>query len=248
MKRPAVIACHGHGYGSKEIVGLEPDGKTPAKEPGYQQQFAVELVKRGFVVAAPELLGFGDRKTEEDARKDAYSSCHAISTYLLHMGHTMAGHRVYETIRVADYLLTRSDVQADRIGIMGISGGGLVALFAAALDERIRAAVISGYVNMFKDSILSIHHCVDNYIPGLGRHAEMPDIAGLVAPRPLLVESGKQDPIFPIEATKQAYAQLRKVYQLLGEEGKLEADFFEGDHRISGAKAYDWLIRWLQVA
>jgi hypothetical protein len=58
---PAVIACHGHGYGSKEIVGLESDGSSRKGDSGLHKDFAVSLVQRGFVVAAPELLGFGDR-------------------------------------------------------------------------------------------------------------------------------------------------------------------------------------------
>lgn len=79
---------------------------------------------------------------------------------------------------------------------MGISGGGLVAAFASALDERIKAAVVSGYVNTFEASIMAIRHCIDNYVPGLLQDAEMPDIVGLIAPRPLLIESGRTTGFF----------------------------------------------------
>ncbi len=242
---PAVIACHGHGYGSKEIVGLAPDGITSQELVTYKYNFAIELVKRGFVTIVPELLGFGDRRMKAEFEKDQYSSCDSISTFLLQMGHTMAGHRVYEVIRAIDYLLERSDVDQNRIGCMGISGGGLVSAFASGLDQRIKAVVVSGYVNTFKASILSMHHCTDNYIPGLHRYAELPDLIGLIAPRPMLVEAGTIDPIFPIEATEEACRQISGIYRLLGEERKMDTDIFEGDHRISGAKAYDWLVRWL---
>jgi len=244
-KLPAVIACHGHGYGSKEISGLTADGNSNEDQPTYQKNFAVELVKRGFIVVVPELLGFGDRRTKEGYEKDASNSCHSISTFLLELGHTMTGYRVYETIRSIDYLQTRSDVDIQQIGCMGISGGGTVATFTTALDDRIQAVVVSGYINTFKASILSVYHCVDNYVPGLVRQAEMPDIAGLIAPRPLLVEAGKTDPIFPIEAVEQALEQIRSVYRLLGQEELLDSDIFEGDHQISGKKAYDWLAKWL---
>jgi dienelactone hydrolase len=242
---PAVVACHGHGYGSREIVGLTSDGKSNADQPTYQKNFAIELVKRGFVVIVPELLGFGDRRMKDGYEQNERNSCHSISTYLLQMGHTMAGHRVYETIRAMDYLLTRDDVDANRIGCMGISGGGTVTTFTSVLDDRVKAVVISGYVNTFKASILSIHHCVDNYVPGLVRHAEMPDIVGLIAPRPLLVEAGTIDPIFPIQAVQEALEQIGRIYRLLGQEDLLDSDIFEGDHRISGRKAYDWLSRCL---
>ncbi|NLJ40065.1 MAG: dienelactone hydrolase [Clostridiales bacterium] len=244
---PAIIACHGHGYGSKEIVGLNPDGSDNYQDPGYQKNFAVELVKRGFIVIAPDLLGFGDRRLDADKDKAAEeNSCHMISTYLLMLGKTMAGHRTYDVLRTIDYLETREDVDVDRIGIMGISGGALVCGFATALDDRIKAVVLSGYTNTFLDSVMSIFHCVDNFIPGIVNHAEMPDLLGLIAPRPLLVESGTEDPIFPIETAKIAYERIKGVYRFLGEEEKIDSDFFEGEHEISGAKAYDWLKRWLK--
>jgi len=244
---PAIVACHGHGYGSKEIVGLKPDGTDNHANPSYQKNFALELVKRGFLVIAPDLLGFGDRRLREDKNKDPNeSSCHMISTYLLMLGKTMAGMRVFDIMRTIDYLENRDDVDIQRIGCMGISGGGLVCGFVTALDDRIKAAVISGYTNTFKDSVMSIWHCVDNYVPELVNHAEMPDILGLIAPRPLLIESGSHDPIFPIEAAKKAYEKLKEIYEFLNASDKIDSDFFEGQHEISGAKAYDWLERWLK--
>ncbi|TDF92540.1 dienelactone hydrolase family protein [Paenibacillus piri] len=238
-----VVACHGHGYGSKDIVGLTPEGQVKTGDPGYQKNFAVELVNRGFLVAAPELFGFGDRKLQEDAKGP--NSCSRLSSFLLAMGQTMAGYRVYETMRCIDYLLTREETDAQRIGIMGISGGGLVCSFAAALDDRIAAAVVSGFANTFQASILGMHHCIDNYVPGLSQLAEMPDLLGLIAPKPMLIEAGTQDPIFPVHATLEAYDQLRAIYRLLNEEERLALDLFEGGHQISGGMAYDWLSRAL---
>lgn len=244
-KLPAVIACHGHGYGSREIVGLTKDGSVRVGPPNYHKDFAIALVRRGFVVIVPELLGFGDRRMRAEHERDEASSCHSISTFLLQMGQTMAGHRTYEAIRAIDYAETREEVDPARIGMMGISGGGLVTTFATAVDDRVRAAVVSGYVCTFKDSILGIRHCVDNFVPGLHRHAEEADIVGLIAPRPLLVEAGTRDPIFPIGAALRAFDEVARVYKLLGAEERLEKDVFEGDHEISGALAYDWLARWL---
>lgn len=244
---PAVIACHGHGYGSKDIVGLNFDGSEKTGDAGYQKNFAVELVKRGFIVIAPEIIGFGDRTLEEDAAgaHEGKSSCYKLSTNFLLLGKTLAGIRVYETIRTVDYLLTRSEVDVGRIGCMGISGGGLVCAFTSAVEERIKVAVVSGYTNTFKDSIMSIYHCIDNFIPGIIRYAEMPDIIGLIAPRPLLIESGTLDPIFPIGAAQKAFAKLEKIYEVLGVRERLDKDFFEGQHEISGEKAYDWFVKWL---
>ena len=121
----------------------------------------------------------------------------------------------------------------------------MVALFSAALDQRIACAVVSGYLNTFRDSIMAIDHCLCNYVPGILQYAEMADIAGLIAPRPLLIESGERDPIFPIAATRHALEELNRIYSVFGAPERLAADLFEGEHRWSGAKAYDWLGRWL---
>ncbi|MBO7748851.1 dienelactone hydrolase [Paenibacillus sp. MWE-103] len=237
-ERGAVIALHGHGYGSRDLVALNPDGTAKTGDPGYQKNFAVELVRRGHLVVVPELLGFGDRKLAEDA--DRGDSCHRLSTNLLMLGQTMAGHRVYETLRCLDYVLARGDVDPARIGAMGISGGGLVASFAAAIDERIGAVVVSGYANTFQASILAIPHCIDNFVPGLARLAEMPDLLALIAPRPLLIEAGSRDPIFPLRAVDEAHGKLKAAYALLGAGPALAYDRFEGDHEISGELSFDW--------
>ncbi|MDR9856027.1 alpha/beta hydrolase family protein [Paenibacillus sp. VCA1] len=247
--RPVVMALHGHGYGSREIVGLEPDGSERSGPPGLHKDFALELARRGFVVAAPELLGFGDRRLAEDLEGDPKkSSCHLLALHLLMSGRTLAGYRVYETMRSIDYMQTRTEADPDRIGCMGISGGGLVASFASALDDRIGAAVVSGYANTFEDSILTRSHCIDNYVPGIMREARMADVIGLIAPRALLLEAGSEDRVFPLEGAKRAYAALEQIYEAAGAKDRLEADFFAGGHEISGRIAYGWLARQLGAA
>lgn len=239
---PAVIALHGHGYGSREIVGLEPDGTERDGDPGLHKDFALELVRRGFMVIAPELLGFGDRRLEEDkAAAPQKSSCFRIAAHLLMMGQTIAGYRVYETMRSIDYLQTRQEANAEQIGCMGISGGGLIAAFTSALDERIGATVVSGYANTFQESILKVGHCLDNYIPGISLEAEMPDIIGLIAPRPLFIESGDKDKVFPLAGAQEAFEQLKRIYAAAGVRDRLAADFFAGGHEIHGTNAYEWL-------
>ncbi|ASA23274.1 alpha/beta hydrolase family protein [Paenibacillus donghaensis] len=244
---PAVLAIHGHGYGSREIVGLNPDGSARQDDPGLHKDFAVSLVKQGFVVVAPELFGFGDRRLEDDRRSadPAKNSCFVLSSALLMRGQTMAGYRIYETIRALDYTITRTEVLSSAIGMMGISGGGLVAGFTAALDERIGCAVVSGYANTFTASILARSHCLDNYIPGILLDAEMPDLLGMIAPRGLFLESGVKDHLFGPAAARQAFERLKLIYEAAGCGGQVEADVFEGGHEIHGEPAFTWLRRQL---
>ena len=118
------------------------------------------------------------------------------------LGETMVGWRVWDTLRAIDLLETRPEVDPKRVAMMGISGGGTVALYAAALDERVKAAVLSCSFCTFRDSIYSVAHCIDNYVPGILRDFEVADIAGLIAPRYLFAENGLDDDIFPVAGVR----------------------------------------------
>jgi hypothetical protein len=119
---------------------------------------------------------------------------------------------------------------------MGISGGGTATLFAAALEPRIRAAMVSGYLNTFRDSVGSLAHCIDNYVPGILNWAEMADVAGLIAPRPLFAESGEKDNIFPIAASLESFTQVRGIYDVFGAADRVEHEVFPGEHSFWGRR------------
>ncbi len=143
------------------------------------------------------------------------SSCAQDSVAALMLGETLADWRVWDASRALDYLQSRTDcADAARLAALGISGGGLAALWTAAWDTRVRACLVSAYFNTLAASILSIDHCVDNYVPGLLRLAEMPDRAALVPPRALFVESGRADPIFLFAAFEQAATQARDIHNI----------------------------------
>jgi dienelactone hydrolase len=155
------------------------------------------------------------------------------------------GLRVWDVMRTLDYIASRPETTTEGAGCVGLSGGGTTTLYAAALDPRIRAAVVSGAFGSFRSSIMSTIHCDCNYIPGILQYAEMADIAALIAPRPLLIENGTEDPIFPVDVTRSASGEVARTYSLLGVPERLEQDIFQGGHRFSGNKAFDWFTRWL---
>jgi dienelactone hydrolase len=243
---PAVVAVHGHGSDVNEILGLTPEGRARLEPPGYQKDFALELVKRGFLVAAPEMLGFGVRRERVDVeRGPGESSCRSLATWALMLGTTLIGQRMIDLIRLIDLLDERDDVNGAAIGIMGVSGGATASLFVAALGDRLAATVLTGYVSSFRASVLAMEHCICNVVPGLVADAEMSDIALLLAPRPLLLEAGRSDEIFPFSAVEQAAARIARGYSDLGAPDRFEVDPFDGGHEVSGAVAYDFLVRWL---
>ncbi|WP_058306641.1 dienelactone hydrolase family protein [Gracilibacillus massiliensis] len=233
-----VLALHGHGYGVKEAVGLSEDGEKE-QVVRIHNQFAVHLVKKGFKVFAPEVIGFGDRRLTRDIQQGNINSCEAMATTLLMEGKTLAGLRIWETRRIVDFIEKSSDVDKKKIAIMGFSGGALIAAYTAALDLRVKATVLTGFTNTFKGSIMAMHHCIDNYIPGILNYAELPEWISLISPRSLFIESGEKDPIFPNRYVMEAINQIEENYQNRPE--KFSCDIFPGTHEISGRKAYDWL-------
>jgi hypothetical protein len=161
------------------------------------------------------------------------------------VGQSMIGWRVWDVMRTLDYLATRAELDHARMGCMGISGGGTVTLFSAALDSRIGAAFVSGYLNTFRDSIGSLAHCIDNYVPGILNWAEMSDIAGLIAPRPLFVESGERDNIFPIAASVESFNEVRQIYSVFGALDRTEQEVFPGEHSFWGRRGITFLAHHL---
>lgn len=243
---PVVLALHGHGYGVKDIVGLWENGEERFTPEGYHKDFGNALCQHGFAVAAPEISCFGERQTDFSHLNKPLGSpipttCDHTAKLAFHMGGSALGLRIFDAKRLVDYLETREELDTTRLGAMGISGGGMHTFFSTCLDERIHAAVISGYFSTFRDSILAMHHCTCNFIPGLAQFGEMYDLVGMIAPRPLLIEAGSHDTIFPIEAVKKSVDRAKEIYDIYSASSKVETDFFEGRHSISGQKAYKFL-------
>jgi dienelactone hydrolase len=243
---PAILCLPGHGRGVDSIVGIAEDGsQRPFDQPDeYQADFALQCVARGYAVFALEQVSFGHRRDDRARAQGPHaSSCTRDSMAALMLGETVTGWRIWDAMRAIDYLETRAEVDPNRIATMGISGGGLTSLWTAALDPRVKAAVVSGYFNTFAESILAVDHCVDNFVPKVQHVVEMPDFAGLVAPRPLFVESGAHDNIFPLPGFERAVAQARKIYQTFEVPDHFGAEVFDGDHRFHGAGAFAFLDR-----
>lgn len=247
-RSPAILCLPGHGRGVDSIVGIaEDNSQRELNEPAeYQKDFALQCVSHGYPVFAIEQISFGHRRDAEAQRTGGgASSCTRDSMAALMLGETMTGWRVWDAMRALDYMATRPEVHPQRLATMGISGGGLTSLFTACLDARVKVAVVSGYLSTFRDSILAVNHCVDNYVPGLLNLVEMPDMAGLIAPRALFAESGTKDTIFPLPAFERAVARLREIYAAFGVPERFGWEVFEGDHQFYGVGAFAFLKKHL---
>lgn len=233
---PAILAIHGHGPGKSDVCGLT---RTDAPNGDY----ALQLVRRGYVVLAPDLRCFGERLDEMPATH------YACDTNLVHA--VMAGwnpltQNVWDMARALDVLEEHPLVDSTKLGVAGLSYGGTVSLFLAAYDRRVSAAVISGYLSSWQAShAVPLNMCGSQVLfDSLGRLEHL-DVAALVAPRPMLVESGTSDPIFPHGAASETVGQLRLLYDYLGAGECLAHDVFSGGHQWHGELAYPFLARHL---
>lgn len=247
---PVVLAFHGHGYGAKDVVALSETGEERPVGQGYHKDFAVTLVREGVAVAVPDISCFGEHKSDfshlaGQPGVEAPKVCHHTAALAAHLGRSAMGIRVSETMRLVDFLATRKELDTGRLGAMGISGGGMHAFYSTMLDPRIKAVVVSGYFNSFRESVFAFQHCACNFIPGMGAFGEMADLAALIAPRPMVVESGSRDPIFPQSETRKAVAHSKKYWKLLKAGPWPQGDFFEGDHEIHGEVAIPFLKKVL---
>jgi dienelactone hydrolase len=244
---PAVVCFSGHGRGLSDILGIADDGsQRTERNVGYAKEYALQCVEHGYATFAVEQLAFGTRR-DDAARKagPGVESCRPAACAALLLGQTMAGWRVWDAMRSIDYLATRPEVDSSRVATLGASGGGTTSLLTAACDQRVKAAVVSAYFNTFRDSIVSISHCPDNYVPGMLQDMEMYDLSGLVAPRALFVESGRNDRIFPIAGSERAAAKARTIYSAFGVPDRFGYEIHDGGHEVHLVGAFDFLKRAL---
>ena len=248
----SVIAPHGHSSGGKlAVTGCRELPEIAETIDEHNYDYGVQFVRAGFITLCPDARGFGER--QEDAARDSIlnQSCQWINNMAFPLGQTVTGMWTWDIHRLIDYVQTRVDCLPDRIGCAGLSGGGLQTLWASALDDRIKCAVISGYLYGYKESLLDLHtNCSCNYVPHLYEYVDMGDIAALIAPRPLLVETGTQDELNGASGLDNVRSQMqiiRKAYRLLNSEELLKHDIFEGEHRWNGIEAIPWMQHHLGV-
>jgi dienelactone hydrolase len=241
-----VIAIPGHGRGVDDIVGIDEQGRDRSVKGPYEYDYAIQIVEHGMAAVAIEPMAFGCRRDAITKTKGpTATACQPVGGSALLLGQTILGWRVYDTMRTIDWIATRPELDAARVGCLGCSGGGTCTLFTAALDTRVRAALLSSSLNTFRDSIMSVSHCIDNYVPGILNWAEMYDVAGLVAPRPLFAEGGLHDDIFPIDATRASFDRVKKVYGVFGAATLAELEVFDGPHGFWGKRGLPFLAQHL---
>ncbi|RZS75041.1 alpha/beta hydrolase family protein [Pseudobacter ginsenosidimutans] len=202
-RMPAIIYCSGHS------------------NTGYRsyQNILVNLVKKGFIVFAFDPAGQGERLQyfnpstgKSDFQWPAWEHSYAGAQVFL-TGNTLANYFIWDGIRAVDYLLTRKEVDRNRIGITGRSGGGTQAAFIAAFDERITAVAPENYITSFQRLYQSMgpQDAEQNFFNGIQQGIDMADLLLVRAPKPALIIATTQD-MFPIQGTIETLRELERIY------------------------------------
>ncbi|UCE41809.1 MAG: acetylxylan esterase [Candidatus Aminicenantes bacterium] len=191
-----------HGHGGSRYVVYQAGGPY--------RGFATELARRGFVTIAPDV---GQHDIFEEGR-------------------TLMGERLWDAMRCVDYLESLSEVDPNRIGCAGLSLGGEMAMWLAAMDARIRAAVSSGFLTVMDQ--MERNHCLCWKFDGLRELVDFPDIYAMTAPRALQCQNGRQEPTsqFNIIMARYAYEQILPAYLDFNQPDNLELNIHDGAHVV----------------
>jgi sugar lactone lactonase YvrE/dienelactone hydrolase len=217
-KLPAILMVHGHWKGAKQ-------------DPVVQSR-CIGAAKLGFVVLCVDAFGAGERGVGT-----ALGEYHGEMTAatLLPLGTPLSGMQVYENMRAVDYLLTRPEVDGDKLGITGASGGGNQTMYAGAWDKRFKCVVPVCSVGNYQ-AYLGQACCMCEVVPGALQFTEEWAVLGLVAPRALMVINATQDAIqFSVGEAKKSLKLTTSVFKLLGKENNLQHAIFESPHDYSKA-------------
>ena len=238
----------GHqGAGKYSVAGL---GEIPAVARAidfYNYDYGLQLAQHGHIALCPDCRGFGERRDPDkqtDKTDDFLTgTCYQLAHMAEPLGLTVIGMLVWDLQRLIDYVEQRGEWSMDTLSCLGFSGGGMQTLWLCALDDRVKLAVISGYLYGYKDSLLTLcGNCSCNYVPQLWRHYDMGDIASLIAPRPLVVQSCRGDHLNGPRGLQNVLEQMdivRRAYDLYGASDRIVHDVCEGEHRFHSEHIFE---------
>ena len=276
---PAVTTLHDHGgfylWGKEKLV-RSPVADHPAlaahRRRNYGGRFlADELAARGYAVVAVDQWLWGEQRIADVPGASALdlTTAEGVADYhklfrdferqigyaLMWAGSSLPGRMLAADRRALDLLLDDPRVDRARVGCAGLSVGGFRAFHLVAMDDRIRAAVVVGWMCALATYLRGHDHLYRNpttiglCAPGMSRHLDFPDVASLACPRPLLMMAGRQDTLYPLEAVEEAFAKIRAVYASRDAVERFEARWYDAPHCFDPHMqdlAFTWLDEWLK--
>ncbi len=237
---PVVICLQGHSSGmhiSMRRFIYKGDEEIAT---GGDRDFACQIIEQGYAALVLEQRGFGERKSDKELlfRPGADCTCAHPAMVAMLMGRTLIGERVWDISRAIDMLAHFPEIDTDKVGVMGNSGGGTATYYAACMDERIKIAMPSCSVCNYNRSITAKRHCPCNYIPNIAKYVDMGDLACLIAPRKLVMVAGEQDVGFFIDGARAAFDTIERIYEKVGAKDNCKLVVGEEGHRFYAKQSW----------
>src|SRR5271157_1446887 len=221
---PGLLYIHWHagmyGLGKEQLLrGVD-----------VQPAYAPVCVEKGLVTLAIDSWCFGERRHDDDGKRgeeDAFK-------LMLWQGQVLFGLMMFDELRALDFLVSRAEVDPQRIGALGMSMGATKAWWLAALDPRVRLCLdvccLTDYQELIKTHALSAHG-IFYYVPSLLKHFQSADINELIVPRPRLSVNGRRDPLTPVPGVEKIRDHLLPLYRKYGRESDCRIEMFDAAHQ-----------------
>jgi hypothetical protein len=239
--RAGVLALHGHGrYGYDVVAGRDDREGIADAIRQSNSDYGRQLARRGYVVAVPCLTPFG-RRLGDPAAYGHQDPCAVTFIRMMLLGKLLIAENLRDCLWALELLARHARVDARRLACVGLSYGGRMTMLTAAVEPRIRAAVVSGALNLMQERVVARYSCGAQVIPGLLQHGDVAEIGSMIAPRYCLWEVGSRDGLISPEWARTALDRLGRAYRAAGAQDHLQVDRFDGGHRWSGRLAYPLL-------
>ena len=243
-KAPAILFCHWHG-GDYEI------GKEELFQTRHTPEaFGPTFVRRGFVVLGIDAYCFGERNGQGPGGPEEKGNNGELSAskFNLWAGRTLWGMILRDDLMALDYLASRPEVDANRIGVTGISMGATRTWWLLALDERLKTGVavacLTRYQNLIEHESLKAHG-IYYFVPGFLKHFDTEAVVALIAPRPVLFMTGGEDGGSPVDGIHAIEAAVRPAYRLYGKEQDFQSTIYEGLGHVYTREMWDRTVAWM---
>lgn len=271
---PVFLCPPGHnGAGKYTVAGVRGARAIEESIEKYNYDFGWQLARLGYVAFCPDVRGFGERREMLEDTMELPLAMKGDCYWLAHMGEPIGipvlGMLSWDLMRCVDFLkeytMTKEGElrrlsdgghtdsedarwNPERIIAFGFSGGAMQSLYLSALDERIHATFLSGYMYGFRDSLLQMNrNCSCNYVPHLMEHFDMGDIASLIAPRRLMIQSCREDRLAGERGLTNVQEQvdiIRANYAVIGNTENVQQDIEDGPHHLDTRHLPD-IAKWL---
>lgn len=217
-RRPALIASHGHvRYGMDTLCGL----RGMEEGDNARRAYARFAVRAGYVVLVPAWWGWPGRDGHLD-RVGQRDRCNVIQMAAEMYGMNVAALHIQDGQAALDVLAARPEADPERLGCIGNSYGGRTTMWLSIFDDRVKACVPAGCMNTFRERSLKLSSCAIQSLPGLLRYGDVPELFSLLAPRPMQLQAGAQDPLITPADRDAMEAVVRNAYRTLGAEDRFE--------------------------